>query len=130
MSLRGFALINAVMWVAEIGDFSRFDHPAKLMSFIGITPSEDSSGKPRQQGSITKAGNDACRRAIIEADWQYRLPARLTPTIRARHPGLPKAITDIAWKAQTWLCERYRALLRRGKNVLPKRPGCLVKSRG
>ena len=115
MSLRGFALINAVTWVAEIGDFSRFDHPAKLMSFIGITPSEDSSGKRRQQGSITKAGNDACRRAIIEAAWQYRLPARVTPTIRARHTGLPKAITDIAWKAQTRLCERYRALLRRGK---------------
>lgn len=115
MSLRGFALIHAATWVAEIGDFNRFEHPTQLMSFIGITPSEDSSGKRRLQGSITKAGNDACRRAIVEAAWQYRLPARITPGIRARHAGLPKAITDIAWKAQTRLCERYLHLLRQHK---------------
>ena len=51
----------------------------------------------------------------MEAAWQYRLPARVTPTIRARQAGLPKAITDIAWKAQTRLCERYRALIRKHK---------------
>lgn len=115
MCLRGVALINGVTWVCEIGDFSRFEHPAQLMSFIGITPSEDSSGKRRQQGSITKAGNNACRRAVVEAAWQYRLPARVTPTIRQRQAGQPKAITDIAWKAQTRLCERYRALIRKHK---------------
>ena len=115
MCLRGFALLNAVTWVCEIGDFSRFEHPSPLMSFIGITPSEDSSGERRWQGSITKAGNDACRRAIIEAAWHYRLPARVTPTIRARQKDQPKAITDLAWKAQLRLCERYRTLLRNHK---------------
>jgi transposase len=115
MCLRGIGLLNAVTWVCEVGDFSRFQHPRQLMSFIGITPSEDSSGKRRHQGSITKAGNDACRRAIIEAAWHYRLPARVTPTIRQRQEGQPKAITDIAWKAQTRLCERYRALIRKHK---------------
>lgn len=111
MCLRGLALINALTWVAEIGDFSRFDHPSKLMAFIGVTPSEDSSGQRRQQGSITKAGNAACRRAIIEAAWQYRLPARVTPIIRRRQHGQSKAIIDIAWKAQVRLCARYRHLL-------------------
>ena len=57
------------------------------MSYIGITPSEDSSGQRRRQGAITKTGNEACRRAIIEAAWQYRLPARITPHIRKRHHG-------------------------------------------
>lgn len=115
MCLRGMGLINAVTWVCEIGDFSRFDHPSELMAFIGITPREDSSGNKRRQGGITKTGNEACRRAIIEAAWQYRLPARVTPTIRQRHKDQPKALTDLAWKAQLRLCERYRALLRAGK---------------
>ena len=115
MCLRGLALINAVTWVAEIGDFSRFTHPSQLMSYIGITPSEDSSGQKRRQGAITKTGNEACRRAIIEAAWQYRLPARVTPHIRKRHHGQPKAVIDIAWKAQTRLCARYQALIRHRK---------------
>jgi len=118
MCLRGLALINAVTWVCEIGDFSRFTHPSQLMSYIGITPSEDSSGQRRRQGGITKTGNEACRRAIIEAAWHYRLPARVTPSIRQRHHGQPKAVTDIAWKAQTRLCERYRTLLAARKKTV------------
>ena len=115
MCLRGFGLINAGSWVAEIGDFSRFAHPSQLMSFVGLTPSEDSSGQRRHQGSITKAGNSACRRAIVEAAWQYRLPARVTPTIRARHHGQPKEIVQVAWKAQVRLCARYQHLVRSRK---------------
>lgn len=111
MCLRGMAFINAVTWVAEIGDFSRFDHPDKLAAFIGITPSEDSSGQRRKQGSITKTGNEACRRAVVEAAWQYRLPAMVSPTIRARQHGQPKAVVDTAWKAQVRLCARYRHLV-------------------
>ena len=88
------------------------------MSYIGITPSEDSSGLRRRQGGITKTGNEACRRAIIEAAWQYRLPARVTPHIRKRHHGQPKAVVDIAWKAQTRLCERYQTLLRHRKKTV------------
>jgi len=118
MCLRGLALLNAVTWVAEIGDFTRFTHPSQLMSYIGITPSEDSSGPKRRQGAITKTGNEACRRAIIEAAWQYRLPARVTPHIRQRHQGQPQAVIAIAWKAQTRLCERYAALLRHRKKTV------------
>lgn len=118
MCLRGLALINAVTWVCEIGDFSRFTHPRELMSYIGITPSEDSSGQKRRQGAITKTGNEACRRAIIEAAWQYRLPARVTPHIRKRQHGQPKAVIDIAWKAQMRLCERYQALVRHRKKTV------------
>ena len=118
MCLRGLALLNAATWVAEIGDFTRFTHPSQLMSYIGITPSEDSSGQKRRQGAITKTGNEACRRAIIEAAWQYRLPARVTTHIRKRHHGHPKAVIDIAWKAQTRLCARYQALLRHRKKTV------------
>lgn len=118
MCLRGLALLNAVTWVAEIGDFTRFTHPSQLMSYIGITPSEDSSGQKRRQGAITKTGNEACRRAIIEAAWQYRLPARVTPHIRARHHGQPPAVIQIAWQAQTRLCQRYQALIRHRKKTV------------
>lgn len=111
MCLRGMALINAVTWVAEIGDFTRFDHPDRLAAFIGITPSESSSGQRRIQGSITKTGNEACRRAVVEAAWHYRLPAMVSPTIRARQHGQPKAVIDTAWKAQVRLCARYRHLI-------------------
>ena len=111
MSLRGMALINAITWVAEIGDFSRFDHPDKLAAFIGITPAEDSSGQRRKLGSITKSGNEACRRAAVEAAWHYRLPAMVSPTIRARQHGQPKAVIDTAWKAQVRLCARFRHLV-------------------
>ena len=118
MCLRGMALLNAATWVCEIGDFTRFTHPSQLMSYIGITPSEASSGPKRRLGSITKTGNEACRRAIIEAAWQYRLPARVTPHIRKRHHGQPKAVIDLAWKAQTRLCERYQTLIRHRKKTV------------
>jgi hypothetical protein len=87
---RGLARIDAITWVAEIDDFTRFDHPSQLVAFIGITPSENSSGQRRQQGAIIKTGNGACRRALIEAAWQYRLPARVTPTVRAHHHSQAK----------------------------------------
>jgi transposase len=115
MCLRGVALINAVTVVAEIGDFRRFEHPRQFMGFIGIVPSESTSGERRHLGSITKAGNSACRRALVEAAWHYRLPAKVSPTIRARQHGQPKAITDLAWKAQLRLCARFSALVRRQK---------------
>jgi len=112
---RGLAHINAITLVAEISDFTRFEHPSQLMAFIGITPSEHSSGQRRQQGAITKTGNEACRRALVEAAWQYRLPARVTPLIRARHHGQSKALTDLAWKAQIRLHGRFKHLLACGK---------------
>ena len=115
MCLRGFSTLHAVTWVAEIGDFTRFASPTGLMSFIGLVPSEDSSGQKRRQGAITKTGNEGCRRAVIEAAWQYRLPARVTPHIRKRQHGQPKAVLEIAWKAQVRLCARFQDLLRKRK---------------
>ena len=115
MCFRGLALLNATTLACELGDLTRFGSPAPLMSFVGLTPTEDSSGKRRRQGAITKSGNSAARRALVEAAWQYRLPARVTPHIRQRQHDQPKAVTDIAWKAQERLCGRYRALLKAGK---------------
>ena len=115
MSLRGMALLHAATLVAELGDFNRFEHPGQLMGYLGLVPSEHTTGKDRQQGGITKMGNAPARRALVEAAWQYRVPARLSPHLKKRQEGLPKAITDIAWEAQRRLHHRYTHLTRVGK---------------
>ena len=115
MSLRGFDLLHAATLVAELGDLHRFEHPSKLMSYLGLVPSENTTGEDRQQGGLTKMGNGYGRRAMIEAAWQYRAPARITPHLQRRQEGLPKAVTDIAWKAQVRLHGRFRHLLGVGK---------------
>jgi transposase len=115
-ALRGVSAIHAVRIVAEIGDFARFPSPRNLMGYLGMIPSEDSSGGQRRQGSITKAGNSSARRALVEAAWAYRHPARVSWEIARRHTGLGKSVTDIAWKAQLRLCARYRRLSARGLN--------------
>jgi len=115
MSLRGMALLHAATLVAELGDFNRFDHPGQLMGYLGLVPSEHTTGKDRQQGGITKMGNAPARRALVEAAWQYRMPARLSPHLQKRQEGLPKAITDMAWEAQRRLHHRYTHLTRVGK---------------
>ena len=115
MALRGMALLHAATLVAELGDFNRFEHPSQLMSYLGLVPSENTSGEDRQQGGITKMGNGVARRALIEAAWQYRAPARISPHLKKRQEGLPKAITDISWEAQRRLHHRYNHLTRVGK---------------
>jgi transposase len=115
MALRGMALLHAATLVAELGDFHRFDHPSPLMSYLGLVPSEHTTGDDRQQGGITKMGTGPARRALVEAAWQYRAPARLSPHLKKRQEGLPKAITDIAWEAQRRLHHRYCHLTRVGK---------------
>lgn len=112
-TLRGIALVNAVTLVAEIGDIQRFSHPRHLMAYLGLVPGEHSSGSHRRQGSITKTGNCHARRALIEAAWQYRLPARITPIIAKRQAGIPEPIRALAWKAQLRLCTRFRRLTAR-----------------
>lgn len=77
-ALRGMALVAAATIVAELGDISRFSKAEQLMSYLGLVPSEASSGKRRRQGGITKAGNGAARRMLIEAAWSYRFPARIS----------------------------------------------------
>jgi transposase len=112
-ALRGVSAIHAVRIVAELGDFQRFGSPRKLMGYLGLIPSEDSSGPRRRQGSITKAGNSSARRAMIEAAHAYAHPARVSWVIARRQTGLSKSVCDIAWKAQLRLCSRFRRLAAR-----------------
>jgi transposase len=115
-AFRGISMIHSVRIVAELGDLSRFDSPRKLMGFLGLIPSEDSSGARRRQGSITKAGNSSARRAFVEAAHAYAHPARVSWVIARRQGDLPKGIADIAWQAQVRLCARFRRLAARGLN--------------
>ena len=114
-ALRGMALVVAATLIAELGDITRFANPRQLMSYLGLVPSEHSSGGTRRQGGITKAGNSAARRMLIEAAWSYRFPARISREMLLRQEELPKAIRDTAWKAQERLCRRYRKLAQAGK---------------
>ncbi|WP_321930671.1 IS110 family RNA-guided transposase [Paraburkholderia guartelaensis] len=116
-AMRGIQFTTAVGMLAELGDLSRFEHPRQLMAWLGVTPSEHSSGDRRRQGSITKNGNSYARKLLVEAAWSYRYPARVSPDIQRRHEGIPKPIVDRAWDAQLRLCRRYRKLAARGKNV-------------
>jgi transposase len=109
-ALRGVSFIVAVTFVSEIGDVRRFDNPRQLMAFLGLVPSERSTGDTVKRGSLTLAGNRRARRALVEGAWSYRYPARVTEPIRVRLEGLPKAVREIAWKAQTRLCARYRRM--------------------
>ncbi len=115
-ALRGFEWENATMVVAEIGDFRRFPTAGHLMAYVGLVPSEHSSGERRKRGEITKAGNGMVRRVLVEAAWSYRFPARQTYKIRSRSAHLPEPIRDKAWQAQTRLCRRMRYLRGRGKH--------------
>ncbi|CAN7195614.1 IS110 family transposase [Variovorax sp. LjRoot290] len=112
-ALRGVQLIAAITLVAEIQDFHRFANPRLLMAYLGLVPSESSSGQRRRQGAITKAGNSAARRMLVEVAHQYRYPARVSAVIARRQSELPKAVTDIAWTAQLRLCARFKRLAAR-----------------
>jgi transposase len=116
-ALRGVQFTVAVTLIAELGDLSRFDHPRQLMSYLGLIPSEHTTGERRRQGSITKTGNSHARRALIEGAWAYRYPAKVSRHLQLRLEKVPKVIQDISWKAQVRLCKRYRRLMARGKNA-------------
>ena len=110
-------MVVAVTIAAELGDLTRFDNPRQLAAFIGLIPSEYSSGDKRRQGGITKTGNGRARRALTEAAWAYRYNAKISPIIQKRLEGLPANVRAIGWKAQVRLCKRYRRLLARGKHA-------------
>ncbi len=111
--LRGVQLVAAMTLVAELQDFVRFANPRQLMSYVGLVPGEHSSGPKRRQGSITKAGNSAARRMLVEVAWHYQHSPRVSPIIATRQDTLPKAVTDIAWAAQLRLNAKFRRLLAR-----------------
>lgn len=115
-ALRGMRFINAVTLVAELGDLTRFDSPRQLMCFLGLVPSQYSTGERVRLGPITKSGNRHARRNLIEAAWAYRYKAKVSREIQIRQEHLPIKIREIAWKAQLRLCARYRKLTARGKN--------------
>src|SRR5215813_5904147 len=116
-ALRGVQFIAAVTLIAELGDLTRFANPRQLTSYLGLIPSEHTSGKRRRQGSITKTGNSHARRVLVEGAWAYRYPAKVSRHLQLRLEKVPQAIQDISWKAQVRLCKRYRRLVARGKNV-------------
>lgn len=116
-ALRGVAMVTAIGLVAEIGDLSRFDHPRKLMGYLGLVPCEHSSGERTRRGSITKTGNQHARRLLTEAAWQYRFPARISRAAQLRQQGLSEQVRATAWKAQLRLSRRFAALNKRGLQV-------------
>jgi len=114
--MRGVQSHTAVTLAAELGDLTRFDNPRQLAGFVWLIPSEYSTGESRRLGPITKAGNGHARRALVEAAWAYRYPAKVSAHLQQRIQRCPKPIQEIAWKAQVRLCKRYRRMVARGKN--------------
>jgi transposase len=115
-ALRGIATISAATIVAEVGQLSRFPNPRQLMAYAGLVPSEYSTGTRRRLGGITKTGNAHLRRVVVEAAWAYRFGPAVRGTLRARQAELDATTTEIAWRAQKRLHDRYRTLGAKGKN--------------
>jgi transposase len=115
-ALRGVQFTVAVTTVAEVGDLTRFDNPRQLTAYLGLNPSEYSTGQTRRLGGITKTGNGHARRVLVEGAWAYRYPAKVSEGIQRRLENQPQVIQDIAWKAQVRLCKRHRQLAAKGKH--------------
>jgi transposase len=115
MAVRGMDLVAAATFLAEIGDLSRFQTPRELMGYLGLVPSEESTGDTIKRGPITKTGNRRARRMLVECAWSYRHPPRVGRDKQERVAAAPRAVREIAWKAQCRLHNRYRSLIRKGK---------------
>jgi transposase len=116
-ALRGVDLIVAVTFATEIGDMRRFDNPRQLMGYLGLVPSERSTGDTIRRGSITKAGNGRVRHMLVESAWAYRHPRRIGKAELYWLEAVSPKVREIVWKAQTRLTARYRALSGRGKKT-------------
>ena len=114
-AVRGIDMIAAVTILAETGDLSRFASPRELMGYLGLVPSERSTGDSVKRGPITKAGNRRARRILVESAWSYRHPPRIGREKQAKVDACSEAVREIAWKAQTRLSGRFKALGRKGK---------------
>ena len=112
---RGVSLVVAVTLLAELGDLNRFQKPSQLMAYLGLVPSEHSTGESTKRGGITKTGNRHARKALVEAAWAYRMPARISRLLLKRQQDVPEPVCRIAWKTQLRLCTRFRRLVARGK---------------
>jgi len=116
-ALRGVDVVTAMGLVAEIGDLRRFEHPRKLMGYLGLVPSEASSGDRVHRGSITKTGNAHARRLLTEAAWHYRFKARIGSHAQRRQQDLSQPVREIAWNGQLRLNKRFATLQARGVQV-------------
>jgi transposase len=116
-ALRGVQCTVAVTPIAALGDLTRFENPRQLRKFLGVIPSESSTGERRRQGAITNADNTHARRALVEGAWAYRSPAKVRRHLQLRREHPPKAIQDLSWKAQVRLGKRYRRLMARGTHA-------------
>lgn len=114
-ALRGVSFVAAAGLAAELGDLTRFSNPSELMAYVGMVPSQHSSGPSHRHGAITKAGNSHVRKILTEAAWAYSRREKINPDMQRRQESLPKPVREIAWKAQRRLCSRYRRLYGRGK---------------
>ena len=117
VALRGIDKLAAMVLLSELGDLSRFESPRQLMAYLGLVPSEHSSGTQRRQGGITLTGNRHARRLLVESAWSYRFPARQTAHLKRKAASASDEAKAIAWKAQKRLCGRYRTLTQAGKNT-------------
>jgi transposase len=115
-ALRGVEFVTAVTLAAEVGDFRRFAKATDFMGYVGLIPSEHTSGNHRRQGPITKTGNAHVRHVLVESAWHYRRPPRMSKALRERSVGLSPQVCAIAWKAQKRLHNRLQRLIGRGKN--------------
>ena len=113
--LRGVDTLTAVGLCAEVGDFQRFARAEQLMSYVGLVPSENTTGEQRRLGSITKTGSAHARRLLVEAAWHYRPRPNLGKTLTERQADQPPAAIAIAWTAQQRLHRTWRRLEARGK---------------
>jgi len=113
--LRGIDTLTAITLLTEIFEFGRFDSPRALMAYLGVTPSEASSGESRRPGAITKTGNRRVRRILTEAGWHYRHPYTVSKALKARRKDQPAWAVDLADRAAKRLYRRYRHLIERGK---------------
>jgi transposase len=116
VAMRGIDQLAAMILLSELGDISRFDNPKQLMAFLGLVPSEHSTGPRRRQGAITLTGNRHARRILVESAWSYRFQARMTMHLKRKATKASAEAKAIAWRAQKRLCGRYRKLIEAGKN--------------
>jgi transposase len=107
---RGIDTHAAMVLATEIGDWRRFERPSQLMAYLGLVPSERSSGERERKGSITKAGNSHCRHVLVQAAWSYRHPPRNSVALAERQAGQPADVVAHAWKAQHRLHKLYRRI--------------------
>lgn len=115
-SLRGVEFVTAVTVVAEVGDFRRFPTAGDFMGYVGLIPTEQTSGETRRRGPITKTGNAHVRRLLVESAWHYRRQPRMSKALRERSVGVAPRVCAIAWKAQARLHNRLKKLIGRGKH--------------